>query len=367
MILPSLFRILRSVFQYRSSYFFVVLGLFFSQLSWADCPPIPAVGNLDFGSTPIIVNPSAPIGEVIKKYTVTLSEVDSKCMTRAVGPNSRLAVGLVGYPVSPPVGGEYAETYCRTSIQGLGVRVRFLSHPQGSVQVGNLGANNIPAGALPGVGNYVMCGHYMTNNCMTPGPTCQDMPFSYGVTTKGATFEVELVKTDVGAVNGTLEMPVVMSLYEQQTPLIKLSGSGAVPVVTKGRTCRVTPGGDGKVWPMGSIDVGEVPKDISRVVSFTIPLTCDAGATVYLQATGTEPGRAVVLPNKQGAGYATGVGVALSYQGRAINSGENIPVPVAVDDGPVDVSLGANYQLVGNGPPQPGAFFASATFTIVEK
>ncbi len=127
MILPSLFRILRSVFQYRSSYFFVVLGLFFSQLSWADCPPIPAVGNLDFGSTPIIVNPSAPIGEVIKKYTVTLSEVDSKCMTRAVGPNSRLAVGLVGYPVSPPVGGSMQKLIVAHQYKGLVYACVFLA------------------------------------------------------------------------------------------------------------------------------------------------------------------------------------------------------------------------------------------------
>lgn len=367
MILSSLLRILRAAWQHRASCFFVALGLFFSPLSWAECPPMPAVGNVDFGSTPIVVNPAAPIGEVLKKYTVTLSEVDSKCMTKTVGPNSRLSVGSVGYPVSPPVGEGYADTYCRTSIQGLGVRVRFLSHPQDSAKVGSLGANNIPAGGLPGMGNYVRCGHYLTNNCMTPGPACPAMPLSYGVTTKGATFEVELVKTEMVPVNGTLNMPVIMSLYEQETALIKLSGSGAVPVVTKSRTCTVTPGTQGKVWPIGAIDVHEIPIGISsKVVPFTISLTCDAGATMVLQATGVSPGQPVVLPNKQEAGYATGVGVALSYQGRAINFGETIPIPVALNDGPVDVSLGANYQLVG-GPVTPGPVFAGVTFTIIER
>ncbi len=360
-----MFSFYRSARRHCVSFLFAALGLFFSQHIWAECPPTPAVGNVDFGSMPIVVNPAAPIGEVIKKYTVTLSEVDSKCVTRTLGPDYRLMVGSPGYPVSPPTGGVYAETYCRTSVQGLGIRVRFLGHSQSSVKVGNLGANDIPGGALPGVGNYVMCGHYMTNNCMTPGPVCQDMPISYGVTTKGATLEVELVKTEMTPVNGTLSIPTVLYLYDQAL-LIKLTGSGTPPVVTKGRTCKVAPDKQGQVWQMGQIDVHEIPTGISKVVPFTIPLMCDAGATVVLQASGSQQGQPVVLSNRQDAGYATGVGVALSYQGQAINSGETIPVPVAVDDGPVNVSLGANYQLVA-GPLKPGPFFASATFTIVEK
>ena len=361
-----LFEFYRAV-RWHCIYFSVaVFGLFFSQPILAECPPTPAVGNVDFGSMPIVVNPAAPIGEVIKRYTVTLSDVDSKCMTKTSGPNYNLMVGSPGYPVNPPIGGVYGQTYCRTPIRGLGIRLRFLSDQQNSVKVGAVGPGDIPAGGLSGTGNYVMCGSQLTNNCEVPGPSCPLTPLTYGVKTSGATFEVELVKTEMTPVNGTLNIPMVLYLHDQ-TLLIKLTGSGAPPVVTKGRTCTVAPGKQGQVWQMGQIDVHEIPAGISKVVPFTISLMCDAGATVVLQASGPQQGQPVVLPNRQdGTRYATGVGVALSYQGKAINFGETIPVPVAVDDGPVDVSLGANYQLVG-GPVKPGSFFASATFTIVEK
>ena len=197
--------------------------------------------------------------------------------------------------------------------------------------------------------------------CMTPPERSQ----TYGVRTRGAQFEVELVKSSMEPVNGALNLSHVLQVTYDSL-LINISGNGALPVVTKSRTCTVAPGTQGKVWPLGQIDMHEIPKDISKVFSFPISLTCDAGATMKLQATGASPGQPAVLPNKQEAGYARGVGVALSYQGRAINFGEDLPIPVAPNDGPVEISLGANYQLVG-GPVTPGAFFASATFTIIER
>lgn len=357
MNLFCVFHIFCSVRRFCSSCFVVALWLFVSQHSWAECPPRTAVGNVDFGATPIVVNPKDPIGTVIKRYPVGLSDVDSICKQKIVGGDSLLMVAASG-----PEGSSYCNIL---GVKGLGLRLRILNDRQ-SVQYGDVGPNGAPAGGLPGTSEYVLCRHQTTNDCMMPGPPCLPRDVIYGVRTRGAQFEVELIKTSMEPVSGTLNIPFVLTVSENSAELIKISGSGAPPVVTKRRTCTVAPGGQGKVWPMGPIDVREIPTGISKVVAFPISLTCDAGATMKLQATGVSPGQPVVLPNKQEAGYATGVGVALSYQGKAINFGEDIPIPVALNDGPVDVSLGANYQLLG-GPVTPGPFFASATFTIIEK
>ncbi|MCC7005607.1 MAG: type 1 fimbrial protein [Ottowia sp.] len=327
----------------------VLLSL--STYTHAQCQAMPSPKVLHLATTPILANPSLPMGGVIKTSTITTPHHNITCPQSSISDTFyRITIGRALTSVG------FANSVCATNLPGVGLRIRLLDGPSLRTQ-------------LPTTEDgYLPC-QWQSNHDPCLSTTCTKNLSLASQQNDTATFEIQLIKTAPHP-NGTLLLDNVLSITHPRG-LINMSGA-SVAVATQSPSCIVTTAGKNTQVHMGRIEAGRLQLDGTSKISvqFSIPLYCEAGATAALQIDGPV-GKPAWINNVVAPGSARQVGIALYFSGTPIQFAQRIALSPTLRDGPVNFPLEARYQyLYGLGPGSSGGVIngfvmASATFTLI--